>query len=203
MPPLVRNASPGGFWVGVDSDGGEVITITGEDGQLYFLNGSFKGATGVLTVTGEENVTGILLLPQERGLDLANNNKSTDCNLTGSMAERQSMTLDVKCRAVGDQQVLTTLTLNYDARYGRDSSLATIAGNYNYTQGMVLNIAADGTAFGQDAVTGCVLNGQASVIDTAFNLYRIEWSNISCTGQDSDLNGVVVLRFPSIVGASL
>ena len=192
MPPSVENASPGGFWVGADSDVEEVIAIIGENGLFYFLAGRFREGSGLVAVTNGEFVHGKFLLPNEDRFKFPNEELSTDCNLNGSVAERQSMILDVKCKAVEDQQVLTTLTLNYDTRYERDSSLATITGNYTYTVGMVLSIDANGEVFGQDAVTGCVINGQVTIIDMAFNLYGIEWSNISCAGQDSELNGKVL-----------
>jgi hypothetical protein len=191
MPPSVENASPGGFWVGTDSDGEEVIAIIGEDGLFYFLAGRFKAGSGLVAVSNGEFVHGNFLLPREDSFISPNEELSPDCNLNGSVAERNLMTLDVKCKTEEDQQVLTTLTLNYDARYELESSLAIITGNYKYTIGMVLSIDASGFVFGQDAVTGCVINGHVAVINTDFNLYDIGWSNTSCMGQDSELNGRV------------
>jgi len=190
-PPPVRNASPGGFWVGVDSDGGEVIAIISEHGLFYFLAGRFKGGSGFVAVSNGEFVNGNFLLPKEDRFLSPNARLSADCNLGGLVAERNLMTLDVKCRTEENQQVLTTLALNYDARYELESSLAIITGNYKYTIGMVLSIDASGIVFGQDAVTGCVINGHVAVINTDFNLYDIGWSNTSCVGQGSELNGRV------------
>lgn len=173
----------------MDTDGEVVVVVAGEDGLFFFLDGRFREGSGILSVTGGETVTGILLLPQERGLETPGDKLNSDCNLTGSITERQSMTLEVKCRTVDDQQVFTTLALNYDTRYERVSSLATIAGNYDYSEGMVLNIDANGVVFGQDAVTGCVISGQVTITNMAFGLYDIEWGSINCVGQDSVLNG--------------
>ena len=36
-PPPVANASPGGLWEGVDSDGGEVIALVTETGRFHFV----------------------------------------------------------------------------------------------------------------------------------------------------------------------
>ena len=71
----------------------------------------------------------------------------------------------------------------------RNSSLATIAGNYDDGAGNVLNIAADGTVFEQDAGTSCVTNGQVSIYNSAFNLYSIVFDLGNCMGQDATLNG--------------
>jgi hypothetical protein len=70
--------------------------------------------------------------------------------------------------------------LTYDgAVYERDSSLATIAGNFetldpNSGTMIMLNINTDGTIFVQVPSTGCVLNGAVELIDSRFNAYRFE-----------------------------
>ena len=85
----------------------------------------------------ESSVHGNFQRPPEPGLVFQDENLNTDCKLSGSIVERSSMTLDVQCRTEENQQVITTLNLNYDIRYQRDSALATIAGNYDYSAGTV------------------------------------------------------------------
>lgn len=41
----------------------------------------------------------------------------------------------------------------------------------------------------QDADTGCVINGQVSIIDERFNAYRAQYTYVNCTGQYAALNG--------------
>jgi hypothetical protein len=54
----------------------------------------------------------------------------------------------------------------------------------------VTDIASDGIIFKQDPVTGCVTNGQVSIIGNgAFNLYDVEFGFSNCTGQAANLNG--------------
>jgi hypothetical protein len=54
----------------------------------------------------------------------------------------------------------------------------------------VTDIASDGFIFKQDPVTGCVTNGQVSIIGNgAFNLYDVEFGFSNCTGQAANLNG--------------
>lgn len=83
-----------------------------------------------------------------------------------------------------------TFTLKYAALYDRDSSLATIAGNFQAPNGTVVSVDASGNIFSQDATTGCVVNGSASIIDSNYNAYRIQYTFGSCTGQLTVLNGV-------------
>jgi hypothetical protein len=82
-----------------------------------------------------------------------------------------------------------TFTLEYDALYDRDSSLATIAGNFKQANGTVVSIDAAGNVFSQDATSGCVVNGKVSVIDSRYNAYRFEYTVSSCSGELDVMNG--------------
>ncbi len=99
------------------------------------------------------------------------------------------MSVTVNCTTTaGLQDQITVTPLDYVPIYERDSSLATIAGMYD--DGFVVtNIAADGTIFAQDWFTGCVTNGQVSIINPNFNLYDFQFGYSNCTGQDAILNG--------------
>lgn len=81
-----------------------------------------------------------------------------------------------------------TFSLAYDALYDRDSSLATIAGSFRRPGGTVVNVDADGSIFSQDATTGCVVNGKASIIDASYNVYRVQYTYGNCTGDLAALN---------------
>jgi len=72
--------------------------------------------------------------------------------------------------------------------YERDSSLATIAGNFT-TGSATVNINSNGEIFSQDPTTGCVVDGTVSIIDSRYNAYRAAYSVSSCTGPDALLNG--------------
>jgi len=82
-----------------------------------------------------------------------------------------------------------TFTLEYDALYDRDSSLATIAGNFKQANGTVVSIDAAGNVFSQDATSGCVVNGKVSVIDSRYNAYRFEYTVSSCSSELGVMNG--------------
>jgi hypothetical protein len=180
-------ASPGGLWTGVDSDSNPVTLLVNEEGFFFFLRGPLVKGTGVLTVTSSESLRGVMLLPNE--FDTSQLVTRLDCNLTGQIEERASLTLDVRCR---DSQLtgdLTTLSLAYDARYDRDSSLSTIAGNFYYYQiGSVLNIAGDGAVFSQNS-KNCLTNGRITIMNSTYNVYRIDLQFTSCSGLGSSVNG--------------
>jgi hypothetical protein len=98
------------------------------------------------------------------------------------------MTVTGNCTTTAGQDQIT-VTLNYDAIYERDSSLATIASLYDDGSGIVTDIASYGMIFEQDPVLGCVTIGQVSIIDPDFNLYDFQFGLSNCTGPDAILNG--------------
>jgi hypothetical protein len=180
-------ASPGGLWTGVDSDANPVTLLVDEDGFFFFLDGPLVLGTGIVTTTSSESLRGVLLLPNE--FDNSQLETRLDCNLTGLIEERVSLTLDIRCRDSQLTGELTTLSLAYDARYDRNSSLSTVAGNFfNYRNGSVLNIVEDGTVFSQDG-TNCLTNGRINVTNSSYNVYGINLQFINCPGLDSGANG--------------
>lgn len=82
-----------------------------------------------------------------------------------------------------------TFSLAYDSLYDRDSSLATIAGTFSGPSGTVVNVNADGSIFSQDATTGCVVNGKASIINARYNVYRVQYTYGNCAGDLAAING--------------
>jgi hypothetical protein len=87
----------------------------------------------------------------------------------------------------------STIALSYDPIYERDSSLESVAGNYLDTEkNVVINVNNDGELFSQDPKSQCITNGTVSVIDPAFNLYRVEYTFSNCKGHHQEvLNGAV------------
>jgi hypothetical protein len=91
-----------------------------------------------------------------------------------------------------------TFSLAYDALYDRDSSLATIAGSFGGPSGTVVTVDADGSIFSQDATSGCVVNGKASIIDASFNVYRVQYTYGNCAGDLSALNGTTFVGLATL-----
>ncbi len=188
-PPPVTNASPGGIWAGIDSDGDSVLALVTETGRFHFIDEFGNQGTGILSVSNGNDVTSDFQLVTEPGSTFPDGTTLADCTLSGTVTERQTMSVTANCTTTAGLQDQITVALDYQTIYDRDSSLATIAGLYDGGLGYVINIASDGTIFAQDSVSGCVINGQVRVIDNAFNAYDLDVGFSSCTGQEAILNG--------------
>ena len=188
-PSSPANVSPGGIWIGVDSNGGDIVAIVTETGRFHFLTlDDLSQGSGIISVSNVNNLSGNFQLVTQLGFVFPDGTTLANCTLSGTVTERQTITVTVNCTTTAGLQQQNTATLSYDATYDLDSSLARIAGNF---QGInaVLNIAGDGTIFAQDAVTGCVINGQVGIIDAAFNAYDLGFTYNNCLGQEAILNG--------------
>src|SRR4029077_19958501 len=64
----------------------------------------------------------------------------------------------------------------------------TLAGNYADGPDTV-TVGADGTIFEQDPSTGCVVNGQVSIVNPSYNAYSFTYTFGNCTGNAAILNG--------------
>lgn len=182
-------ASPGGVWRGIDSNLLDIVVLVTETGRFHFLDESESQGSGNLIVSNVDNISANYQYVKPIGFVYPDGTTSADCTLTGTVTERQNMTVATDCTTTAGTQVEATASLNYLAYYDQDSSLAIIAGNYSTPTGSVMSIAADGIIFVQDAVTGCIVNGQVSIIDTAFTAYDIQYGISNCIGQDAFWNG--------------
>lgn len=195
-PASTDIASPGGYWIGADSELEPVVMLVSERGDFHMFRWLFDASVGILSVRDSNTVNGSLGISEVPGVQSSSG--LSDCKLTGSVNERISMFLDVRCRDSQEQAVLTTLSVEYDSRYERNSSLSTIAGNYQFDIGNVFNIAGDGQIFSQEGQTGCITLGEVSIIDGRFNAYAIELIFIECPGLDRSIyyetmNGLAML----------
>jgi hypothetical protein len=92
--------------------------------------------------------------------------------VNGTIQERQSISTTTKFTTDAGTSTQGTLDLTFDALYNRPSSLGTVAGAYSVGAGF-LTIAADGSIWGHEPTIGDY-SGQISVIDPAYNLYRVQ-----------------------------
>lgn len=186
--PPVTNESPGGIWSGLDSSGRDIIAIVTETGRFHFINEDLSQGSGTLTMSNGNQLSGSFLLVTQLGFTFPDGTTSANCSFTGTVIERQTVTAAVDCTTTAGLQNQVTATLAYEDLYDRDSSLALISGNYQGVQ-EVFNVAADGTIFSQNAGTSCVINGQVTIINSAFNAYDVEFTYSNCVGQAAILNG--------------
>ena len=187
-PPPPVDQAIGGAWVGTDSSGLEVFALSTESGRLHWVipsTGEQGFGTGFVNGTALTfNYTYVAPL----GFVLTDGSSSATCTATGTIQERQTIAVTTNCTTDLGLAFSSSVSLNYDSLYDRDSSLSVIAGNYN-DGGLVLNIAANGVIFEQDPTSGCIINGQVSIIDAAFNAYDVLMTFSSCVGNAAILNG--------------
>ena len=92
--------------------------------------------------------------------------------------------------AAGATSIITTV---FDPVYNRPSDLATIAAVYS-----TFDISGDPSSFAIDATgaitgqsnSGCVLNGQVSIIDAGFNAYDVSLDLSICGGLNGMYDGL-------------
>ena len=189
VPPLIPNASPGGIWIGSDNSGLDIYALSTESGRIHWIAPSTEEqGFGNATVTGN-NVTFSYTYVAPFGFVLADGSSSASCSASGTIQERHSLDVNTTCTTNAGGTFGGSATLTYDALYDRDSSLALIAGNYD-DFGLVLNVSGSGVVFEQDPNTGCVVNGQVSIISSAFNAYDVSITYANCRGNAAILNGV-------------
>ena len=186
-PAPPQDQSLGGIWLGVDTNGNEVALISTESGQFRWFADTGEQGFGTGSVSGTAVILNYSQVA-ELGFTLFDGGVLADCTATGTLQERQTLTVTTNCTTDLDGTFSVFVSLTYQALYERNSSLALIAGNYN-DDSLVLSINADGVMFGQSSVTVCVVNGLVSIIDRNFNLYDVLLGFSNCVGQSEVLNG--------------
>jgi len=210
-PPPPTNQSPGGIWTVqyVESTGpntGDTIqarALVTETGNLFYAginttNGCATVGFGQVAVNGS-SVAGstedtIVLFSQNAGAnttctypDGSINGTST---LSGTVAQRSSLALTVTSTTSGGMALGSEAhTWSYSNLYSETPSLSTLAGNYSDGPD-TFTISSNGTIFEQDPATGCVVNGQVSIVNPLYNGYSFSFTYSSCTGSAAVLNGV-------------
>lgn len=187
-PPPPSNQAIGGAWVGSDSNGLEILALVTEDGRVHWVaptTGEQGFGTG--SVNGND-VTFDYTFVAPLGFTLDDGSTSATCTATGTIQERQSLAVTTNCTTNTGGTFSNSAALVYDTVYDRDSSLAVISGNYD-DFGLVISVDANGVIFEQDPFTGCVTNGQVSIINSQFNAYDVSITFSSCLGNLALLNG--------------
>ena len=190
--PPAPEASPGGVWQGTSSLGVGVVGLVSETGQFHFIRGDSVQFVGRLTTSGDElsaNFVGYVPF----GEKFDDGSTTGVGSLSGNLDERTSISADIDFTTSRGAASQSTISLSYDPIYERDSSLESVAGNYLDTErNVVINVNNDGELFSQDPKSQCITNGTVSVIDPAFNLYRVEYTFSNCKGHHQEvLNGTV------------
>ncbi len=191
-PPTPVATNAGGIWEGTSTGGGQTIVLAGvitengegrffdENGTQYIVS-SISGNDGSITL----NVMAVA----QFGFVFTDGSTVTTGTLSGTIVERTSF--------IGDWSLATgesgTLSMTYDPLYDRSSSLAKLEGMWDEDGFGIATFAADGSFFEQDQF-GCVFDGQATIIDPAYNVYAMTMTVSLCgAGADGQYSGLSVL----------
>jgi hypothetical protein len=182
--------SPGGVWQGTSSLGFAVVGLVSESGQFHFIQGDGAQLVGRLSTTGDElsaNFVGYVPF----GEKFDDGSTTGVGTLSGNLDERSDISADIDFTTSRGDATQSTIALSYDSIYERGASLESVAGNYLDTErNVVINVNNDGELFSQDPESHCIINGTVSVVDPAFNLYRVEYTFSNCKGHHQEvLNG--------------
>jgi hypothetical protein len=186
-PTPPANQSVGGIWVGTVPGGNDVVGLITENGSFHFID-EFGQGFGTALVSNGNQVSANYTFVANLGTTFSDGSTRATCTRSGTVVERQSLTVNSQCTSTAGNTSQVSVTLAFNALYNRDASLATIAGNYD-DSGDVLNITSSGVLFEQDATDGCVLNGQVTVVNPAYNAYEVQFSVSNCNANLAELNG--------------
>jgi hypothetical protein len=158
--------------------------------------------TSGATFTGGGNfgqIDYVTVPPAQTGCAFADGSVWGTSAVTGSFVSKTSLTLNsTDTTALGALLPVTPIAYTYDPLYDEASDLSKTAGNWMGQTGTVININADGVIFSQDAVTGCVLNGQITVIDPAHDAYSVTVTFANCQSGAAGLNGTTAIGLAAL-----
>lgn len=184
--PPVSNASPGGIWQGTDPISRQpVIALAAEDGRFQFLvddGAPYTQYWGTLTTNGNN------LSSSNIQVAAGQTYFGTATISSGSITARQSMTATVNFTpAPGCSPTVCgnaqsgSISLAFNPVYNQGGALSRITGNWRDVEtGQTININSAGVVFAQEAATNCVINGQVSTINTAYNAYSVTYTFSAC-----------------------
>ncbi len=187
--------SPGGVWLGEDSDGTQLVALVTETGRFQLLDENEFQGSGILTVAVNGEISASFEMLAPLGGSFPNGGIYADCSLSGFVVARATVDGSVVCtaRGTGSAQTTVSVGLSYQALYDLGSDLATFAGTWTTASNPgsdVVNVDSMGVISGQDGSgSGCVYSGQVAIIDARFNAYDVEWTYASCTGPSAALDG--------------
>jgi len=187
----VVNQSPGGIWSGTDPVSGlKVVGLVDEIGDFHFIRSDGVQYVGTAMVAGDAvsaNFAGYAPF----GSTFPDKSSTGAGTLTGTLQPRSSLNGSVKFTTDAKTFSSGAISLTFDSLYNTGSSLTAVSGNYtDPITGDTVSVSSAGIIFSQDATTGCVINGNVSIINSVYDAYAVTFAYANCTGQAATLNGV-------------
>jgi hypothetical protein len=193
-PKAPPNQLIGGIW-----DSGRFVIVADEFGEILWYDPALLTVGSGNATVIDTAVTGGFTLystvvpdPLPAGYD----GRIATCSLAGTLAQRDTLSISVVCTRPDGTEFLTVdgAEMTYAPVYERDSSLGTIEGMYQVGPD-VMEVAADGMVFLQEAATACVTTGQVAVLDPSYNLYDVSLTINNCVGAFIPRNGALFTGF--------
>lgn len=200
---LQTDSSPGGIWLGLEIVEGEylldtVVLIT-QNGRLHALREDGAQSTGQAGARrGEITAAYTTVLPL--GMTFDDGSSAGTGDFAGQIFGGVSIDGNFVFDTTAGTRSEGVLALDFDGNYNRTSSLAEISGLW-VTPGLTLDISETGTIFGQETGTGCIINGNVSIIDPLYSVYDFEWQYSACEAPLDVFNDVTFSGIVAMFGA--
>lgn len=176
---------PSGFWSDADSDGGILVTKSGEVWGVEFTSPNYTLYRGSVSMSGDQ---ASVAATSYQGSTTA------QVSLVGRVIPKTSIT---GTAASGGQT--SAFSLQYDPTYEATPSTAAVAGAYTISSGGTVTISASGTFTGATG-SGCAVSGTLTPA-SGENFFRFSISYDAATcGTTTQATGVLA---PSASGAYL
>lgn len=187
-PAPIVDSAVGGIWEGTttltDGTKYETAGFITEAGELRFITEDGAQQVGTISSTGS-----VINGEVTEYTAIADPVSGT---FTGTISARNTLSGSVQFGGV----TTSTFSFNYDTLYERDSSLAVVSGIYSDTDGggytETYTIESDGTITGSDT-DGCVFGGAVSILDSNYNMYRVQLTVSNCDDLDGTYTGLGAL----------
>ena len=188
-PPATTVAT--GIWTGSDTVTGQgVIGYIDTAGTAVFIRADGVQFVGPTQLSGDTLIAAVIGYPNFPATFTDGSTYGLG-TVNGTVASGSTLTLTLSFTTNAGTPLADSWSLTYSALSNSGSSLSTLAANYtDSVSGSVLSITASGAMSSQNATTGCVLNGTATIIDGAYDIYQVTVTYENCTGSYAPLNGV-------------
>lgn len=194
---VATDESPGGLWRGTVTsvENGttyQAVALITEAGEARFITSDGEQTVGNIAVDGTSFTATLTSYAPLGSVFSTNGQVSISGTASGTIQERSTFS----GTASFSGSSTATFNFTYESAYSRGSSLATIAGTYSesdgagYTETYVID--SNGTFTGSDT-EGCQLVGDVRILNSSYNLYRIDFTVTSCGVLNGDYSGLAAL----------
>ena len=189
--------SASGIWRGtvtsvIDGNSYESIGLITEAGEVRFITDDGEQTLGNVTVDGSTFNASLTSYAPMGSVFTQNNSTILSGTASGTVKEKSSLSGSANYSG----SVTSTFTFTYDSIYERDSSLSVIAGVYSDSDGSgyteTYSIDSLGNISGSDS-DGCQFSGRIQILNSNFNVYRINLTVTNCGEANDTYSGLATL----------